>query len=154
MTFQSTMTEEYEEPARFKLEIFSPDESELLYEYNSFANANAAPFLLQRVQVREPGLNTPGAFEFALKSSKKFPWNVRNIPSGAAITISEGRSDSEWEKLIQGYIDIRAMNVRRQFYSMDVFYSGLGVGHINSHSLVTFRKQPAVINEVFMGIFL
>src|SRR5688572_3213835 len=148
MTFQSTMTEQYEEPARFKLEIFSPDESTLLYEYDPVTNINTVPFLLQRVQVREPGLNTPGAFEFALKSTKRYPWNVRNIPSGAAITISSVRLDGETEKLIQGFIDVRAMNVRRQFYAMDIFYSGLGVGHINSHSLISFRKQPAVINEV------
>jgi hypothetical protein len=144
-TFLNAQDQSYEEPARFHLEILSPDRTQTLYTYDPFESPLIQPFALQRVAVREPDITGPGGWEFGIKTSNKFNFNWKAIPSGAIVKIKAGRSTSDLEDLIEGVLDNRSFNVRRRFYSADILYSGLGIGHINSHSLLSFKKQPLTL---------
>lgn len=133
-----TTAEEYDDPVKYKLSLFKPDESEEVFTYNSF-NLSNPPFALTDIGV-ELAVGTTGSFSFKIDDSKDKVINDTNLDCGYVALIQGAKKESDLQNLAFGIIDditedYPAGNLRK------FTFSGLGFYTIFNYTILNFIKS-------------
>jgi hypothetical protein len=137
MTQLLTTAEEYDNPTRYKLKIYSPDELDLLYEFNSFDPVNA-PFDLVDISV-DLAIGQNGSFGFRINDTKDRVIKD-SIDCGYVAQIYAGKKESEYKRIMWGIID----GITDEYpVGQQIFYTmrGAGFGIVNNYTILNFVES-------------
>ncbi len=133
-----TTAEEYSDPAKYKLQIYKPDEiGDPLYEFDSFHIDNV-PFDLVDISA-DLAIGQNGGFAFRINDTKDRVIKD-TVDCGYVIQIFLGKKESEYQRLIWGIIDSVADDYpagNQIFYTM----SGSGFGIINNYTILNLVES-------------
>lgn len=137
MTQLLTTAEEYDDPTRYKLKIYSPDELNLLYEFNSFDPSNA-PFDLVEIAA-DVAIGQNGGFSFRINDTKDRVIKD-TVECGYVVQIYAGKKESEYKRMMWGIID----GIADEYPSgQQIFYTmrGAGFGIINNYTILNLVES-------------
>jgi hypothetical protein len=137
MSQMYTTAEEYDDPTRYKLQIYSPDGLDPVYEFDSFHTSNV-PFDLVEISA-DLAIGQNGSFSFRINDTKDKVIKD-TIECGNVIQIHAGKKESEYKRIMWGIIDGLVDDYpagKQIFYTM----SGSGFGIINNYTILNLVES-------------
>jgi hypothetical protein len=133
-----TTAEEYDDPTKYKLALYRPDEvGDPIYEFNSF-NVSNVPFDLVEIGV-DLAMGQNGGFMFRINDTKDKVIKD-SIDCGYVVQIFAGKKEAEYKRIMWGIID----GITDEYPAGEqIFYTfkGSGFGIINNYTILSLIES-------------
>ena len=138
-TFNKTFDAYYNRPVRWKLDILSPDESQVFYHSDGF-DITHSNIIIEKIGVNQTQWETWDC-AISLNDSVYNNLDLDRFDNGAVIKIQFGKSEDVMKNAFYGIIDLMGPNREHgDKLTYDVFAKGFGA--VPNYSYVNFTKIP------------